>query len=96
MTFLRYYLEVSLSHLYIQELVHYLISLTILSSPIDYPTINIEYKYDYFNKLNMWLTAPKGATLLIIHLQLCWQMSVWPDNVINITLLKSINVDFLN
>jgi hypothetical protein len=38
-----------------------------------------------FLKLNLWLTAPKGATLVNYTSATDWQMAAWRDNVISIT-----------
>ena len=39
-----------------------------------------------FKKLNLWLTAPKGATAVNLTSVTDWQMALRRDNVISITL----------
>ena len=47
-------------------------------------------------KLNLWLTASKGAIPVNYISATDWQIAVRCDNVISIKLRKSNNVDFLN
>jgi hypothetical protein len=44
----------------------------------------------------MWLTAPKGPTLVNWNSATVWQMAARRDNLISITLRQVYNVDFLN
>ena len=59
---------------------------------LKYPGNNITVK----EKLYLWLTAPKGATLVNYTSATDWHMAVQRDNVISTAEVKSNNADFLN